>query len=243
MIQYCFSVRASDGRPVSASMAYPMYAWLLSQAPPSYGTLLHEQGRKPISQYLCRDKKSGQFVWTISCLDEASHKALQPALRNLTEIPLRASLLQTTLLDSFSVQSVADLMETARKQEDTSFFHLTFCSPTAFKRDGSYMIFPETRLLIQSLAEKWDNTFPDYPLNDEEALGAFRRGVKITDYRLQSCRFSMKSTQIPGFTGEITLKSCLSPPMMELWKCLLCFSRFSGIGIKTTLGMGGVSFI
>ena len=243
MIQYRFSVRTSDGRPVFASMAYPMYAWLLSQLPLSYGTLLHEQGRKPISQYLSRDKKSGQFVWTVSCLDEASHKALQPTLRNLTEIPLRASLLQTALLDIFSVQSVADLMETARKQENASFFHLTFCSPTAFKRDGSYVIFPETRLLIQSLVEKWDNIFPDYPLNDEEALGAFRQGLKITDYRLQSCRFSMKNAQIPSFTGEVTLKICLSSPMMELWKCLACFSRFSGIGIKTTLGMGGVSFI
>ncbi|MBQ7681183.1 MAG: CRISPR system precrRNA processing endoribonuclease RAMP protein Cas6 [Oscillibacter sp.] len=242
MIQYRFSVRAPDGRPLSASMAYPMYSWLLSQAPSSYGTLLHEQGRKPISQYLCRDRKPGQFVWTVSCLDEASHEALAPALRNLAEIPLRASRLQAALLDVSTVQSVADFMEAARKQEDAPFYRLTFCSPTAFKHDGSYVIFPETRLLIQSLAEKWDSVFSDYPLSDAEALEAFQRGLRITDYRLQSCRFSMKQTQIPSFTGEVTLKARLSSPMMELWKCLVEFSRFSGIGIKTTLGMGGVSF-
>lgn len=242
MIQYRFSVRASDGRPVFASMAYPMYAWLLSQVPVSYGASLHEQGQKPVSQYLYREQASGRFIWTVSCLDEASQEILTPILRGLHEIPLRAGLLKTEFLDA-SEQSMGDLMESARQQPETSFFRLAFRSPTAFKREGHYVIVPEVPLLVKSLSEKWSGAFPGYPLHDPEALETFRQGLKITDYHLRSCRFSMKNVQIPGFTGEITLKARLPFLMMELWKYLVCFSSFSGIGIKTTLGMGGVHFL
>ena len=30
-------------------------------------------------------------------------------------------------------------------------------------------------------------------------------------------------------------------PLLELWNALLSFAPYGGIGIKTTLGMGGVS--
>ena len=242
MTQYRFAVRFSDGRPVFASSAYPIYAWLLSQIPAPYGTFLHEQGQKPISQYLYKERETGQFIWTISCMDTASHEILAPILRSLHEIPLRAGLLQTSLLDTVSAQSMESLMELARKQSDAPFFHLAFRSPTSFKHDGAYVIFPETSFLIQSLAEKWTAAFPNYPLNDPEALAVFRQGLKITDYRLQSCRFSLKNAQIPACIGEIAVKVSLPSPMMELWKALVSFSRFSGVGIKTTLGMGGVGF-
>lgn len=242
MIQYRFSVRFSDERPVFSSTAYPIYAWLLSQVPASYGTVLHEQEQKPLAQYLYRERESGQCIWAVSCMDTASHEILAPVLRNLQEIPLRAGLLRMNLLETFSVQSMESLMEMAQKQPETSFLHLSFRSPTSFKHDGAYAIFPETSFLVQSLAEKWTGVFPDYPLHDPEALSALHQGLKMTDYRLQSCRFSLKNTQIPGFIGDITLKVSLPAPMRELWKCLVCFSRFSGVGMKTTLGMGGVGF-
>ena len=243
MVQYRFSVRTSDGRPVFASMSYPIYAWLLSQVPVSYGTLLHEQGQKPVSQYLYKEQKSGQFIWTVSCLDETSEEVFTPVLSNLHEIPLHSRFLKIEFLDTVSLPSLEDFMKAAKGQPETSFSRLAFRSPTAFKHDGNYVIFPEVPLIVQSLTEKWNGVFPDYPLNDPEALETFRQGLKITDYHLKSCRFPMKKTQIPSFTGEITVRVRLPLLMMELWKYLAYFSRFSGIGIKTTLGMGGVSFI
>ena len=64
-------------------------------------------------------------------------------------------------------------------------------------------------------------------------------GLRISDYALRSTGFRLKETVIPGFTGRLTI--LLSPPLAELWSTLLSWAEYSGIGIKTTLGMGGVS--
>ena len=48
----------------------------------------------------------------------------------------------------------------------------------------------------------------------------------------------MKGNDIRGFYGSITIGSRLSPPMKELLCALLYFSQYSGIGVKTALGMG-----
>ena len=241
--QYRFSIQSPDSRPVSASQAYPIYAWILSQIPAAYGDALHRQGEKPVSQYLCVSGKSAPPVWTLSCLNEETCKVLEALLRTLDKIPLHTGTLKVSLLDSRTILSVRDLTEQARQKAATPFFHLSFRSPTAFRRDGQYVIFPEKPLLLHSLAEKWDSVFPAYPLRDAEMLKTLEDGLKIVDYRLQSCRFPLKDVRIPGFTGQITIQARLSPPLLEVWKSLAYFSTFSGVGIKTTLGMGGVQMV
>ena len=200
MVQYRFSLCAADGQPLYASTAYPLYAWILSQIPSAYGTRLHEQSQKPVSQYLFR--QSGKCIWTVSCLDEEIHEILKPVLQNPGEIPLRTGTVQAMLLDVHSVQSVGELMDRAENQMNKPFIRLTFRSPTAFKHDGKYIIFPEKHFIIQSLAEKWGSVYPDFPVSDPDALETIRQGVKMTDYHLQSCRFSMKNTRIPGLPGK-----------------------------------------
>ena len=52
--------------------------------------------------------------------------------------------------------------------------------------------------------------------------------------------YVLKGSPIPGFVGELTLENRLEGFHRELADALLCFAPFSGVGIKTTLGMGGV---
>ena len=52
---------------------------------------------------------------------------------------------------------------------------------------------------------------------------------------------SIKNTRIPGFVGSAVVEARLALPLLELWNALLSFAPYGGIGIKTTLGMGGVS--
>lgn len=68
-------------------------------------------------------------------------------------------------------------------------------------------------------------------------------GVHIVDYRLHTSRYHIKNTKIPGFSGIVTLESRLPAPLEEIWKLLVRFAPYCGIGIKTTLGMGGVSLL
>ena len=131
---------------------------------------------------------------------------------------------------------IASELNRRRPQSRTS---LRFLTPTAFKQSGRYTIFPQEKLILQSLFARWNEVFPEYPLNDEDAFQALLSGIHITDYKLRTSRFLLKGVKIPGFLGSCTLDAKLPLPLLELWNTLLLFSGYSGIGIKTGLGMGG----
>lgn len=106
---------------------------------------------------------------------------------------------------------------------------------------GRYAIYPQEFLLLQSLVLHWNTAFPDCQLNDPDALDAILRGLHILDYNLHTVSYPIKNTRIPGFVGSAVVEARLALPLLELWNALLSFAPYGGIGIKTTLGMGGVS--
>ena len=106
---------------------------------------------------------------------------------------------------------------------------------------GRYAIYPQEFLLLQSLVLHWNTAFPDCQLNDPDALDAILRGLRILNYSLHTVSYPIKNTCIPGFVGSAVVEARLALPLLELWNALLSFAPYGGIGIKTTLGMGGVS--
>jgi len=71
-------------------------------------------------------------------------------------------------------------------------------------------------------------------------LAELKGGINIVDYSLRTVRFRLKDTAVPGCLGWATVEARLPIVLLELWNALLCFAQFSGLGIKTALGMGGV---
>ena len=141
-----------------------------------------------------------------------------------------------------SAVSAEELIRAGRSCSE-SRAKLIFLSPCAFKQAGRYAIFPQENLLLQSLIAHWNAAFPEYALSDPDALQALQQGLHIVDYNLHTTRYLLKETRIPAFQGNVTIEARLAPPL-ELWNALLSFAPYGGIGIKTTLGMGGtmVSF-
>lgn len=143
-------------------------------------------------------------------------------------------------LGSHSVENGLQLLLAAR-EEPASRTRLWFRTPCAFKQAGRYAIYPQEFLLLQSLVLHWNTAFPDCQLNDPDALDAILRGLHILDYNLHTVSYPIKNTRIPGFVGSAVVEARLALPLLELWNALLSFAPYGGIGIKTTLGMGGVS--
>ena len=148
--------------------------------------------------------------------------------------------LQMEPLGSHSVENGLQLLLAAR-EEPASRTRLWFRPPCAFKQAGRYAIYPQEFLLLQSLVLHWNTAFPDCQLNDPDALDAILRGLRILDYNLHTVSYPIKNTCIPGFVGSAVVEARLALPLLELWNALLSFAPYGGIGIKTTLGMGGVS--
>ena len=74
-------------------------------------------------------------------------------------------------------------------------------------------------------------------------MEALAVGLRPRSFGLHDQTYYLKGNSIPGFVGELTLENRLDGFHRELANALLYFADFAGVGIKTTLGMGGVEHI
>ena len=65
-------------------------------------------------------------------------------------------------------------------------------------------------------------------------------GILCSRLCLQDDHYRLKRQTIPGFIGTLLLENRLSGFHAQLANVLLLFAGYAGVGIKTTLGMGGV---
>ncbi len=64
--------------------------------------------------------------------------------------------------------------------------------------------------------------------------------TKVIYYNLKSTKFYLEGITIPAFIGSIKIKVTGPQQMVNLLYLLAYFGKFSGIGIKSAMGMGGV---
>ncbi len=178
------------------------------------------------------------MVWTVNLLCTELETRLSPPLLETNTIDLHGCPISVERQTIRKVPGPEALIFQGREQ-CRKRVEIRFLTPTAFKQAGRYAIFPQERLLLQSLLGRWNYLCPDYPLTDEDAISALLEGIHIVDYALRTTRYRMKDTAIPGFCGKIQVEAKLPLPLLELWGALVCLAPYGGIGIKTTLGMGG----
>lgn len=243
LTQYQFHLKPDQACRVQPEWSYQLYAALLQQAPVDFGTAAHWDVVTPISQYLhCRENS---VVWTVSLLGESAEQTLGTALERLDRIELTGKQIGMRV-EQRNCRHIADAEQLFLLAAGHQGLHrLEFLTPTAFKSQGQYVILPNTRLILQSLIKKWNGCILECPIDDADNQGLERMaaGLLCQDYRLQSGRFTLKGHPIPGFTGQILLENRLSGFHRQMTDALLLFAEYAGIGIKTTLGMGGVARI
>lgn len=201
---------------------------------------MHLQGEHPIAHFLCFSPEKQSLIWTVNLLNDAARQVVFPVLESAKEIPLHELTLPVSEVRTFPAISAEELIRSGRSRSETRA-KIAFLSPCAFKQSGRYTIFPQETLLLQSLIAHWNAAFPEYALIDSDALQALQQGLHIVDYNLHTTRYLLKETRIPAFQGNVTIEARLAPPLLELWNALLSFASHGGVGIKTTLGMGGAA--
>ena len=120
---------------------------------------------------------------------------------------------------------------------------LAFLSPASFKSDGAYDIFPDVKKILRSIMLNFDYFSPQVKIYDYDAPDFFAQQARIADYSLQSARFSLEGVRIPSFKGKITLRLKGNAQTLKILNLILAFGELSGVGIKTSLGMGHVRVV
>lgn len=238
--QFQLTLNALEGVRIPQAWAYRLYGWLMSQISSEFGEQMHLQGEHPIAHFLCFSPEKQSLIWTVNLLNDAARQVVSPVLESAKEIPLHELTLPVSEIRTFPAVSAEELIRSGRSHSETRA-KIAFLSPCAFKQSGRYTIFPQENLILQSLITHWNTTFPEYALTDSDALQALQQGLHIVDFNLHTTRYLLKETRIPSFLGNVTVEAHLAPPLLELWNTLLSFAPYGGIGIKTTLGMGGTT--
>ena len=240
--QLKYQIEIPDSLHPDSSWGYWFYAALMEHIPDEMADLFHLPDRTPINQHLSISARERTVHWIVNILGDEAEQSLLSWLESIPELELReyAHAFKLVLNGKRSFVDANAFWNHAAEMPDAMVHRLSIATPTAFRSNHRYVIFPDIRLILQSLILRWNSIAPTLGICDEDVIRMMETQIWVRDYRLQTQRFEFKGQKIPGFCGTIWLQNHLSAPLLEIWKGLLLFSEFSGMGIKTALGMGAV---
>lgn len=217
-----------------------MHGVLMEIIESSYAEYLHEQKYNPYSQHLEIGEKN---YWIIKTLDKtAFDKIILPFMNDeifILEIKKKNIKIHIKKKE-LHIQNKKELMDRFYEKECSHFLNLEFLTPTAFKSEGQYVIFPDLRLIYQSLMNKYSASCTDMEMYDEEIIEEMLRTSRIVSYKLNSTYFPLEGISIPAFRGRIGIKIHGKDTIAKYVRFLAEFGEYSGVGIKTSIGMGAI---
>lgn len=217
-----------------------MQGVLMERLETDYAEQLHISGLKPYSQYIIRNS---QGEWVVNTLtEEAYQKIILPILDDtFTDFRIEKKDMHISILSKeLETVSKKELLEEFYAEEYNRYVNLEFLTPTAFKSNGKYIIMPDVRLIYQSLMNKYSAALDDMDMYDGETLEQLVSCSEIVQYRLKSTFFPLEGIKIPAFKGELCIKITGTSTMAKYAKLLVRFGEYSGVGIKTAIGMGAL---
>lgn len=230
------------GKQVSSSMGSVMHGVLMECIGSEAAEYFHKQGMRPYSQSIYWEPVKKQAVWRLGCLTDEAYTIIWGALSRIHEVWVRQkgykiSLKNINLLMRTSYENLAETYLLSDKQPVGA--RIVFRTTTSFKRNGSYIIFPEEKLIYQSLLNRW-NLFSPEPLEEgiSEILGYYSQMQK---YELCSQSFGVEKQNIHGFQGMVHYCFTGNEIVRRTSGLLIAYADFAGLGIKSALGMGAVA--
>ena len=142
-----------------------------------------------------------------------------------------------------TVKDERELVKEFYDKKCSKYLEVNFQTPTSFKSDGKYLIYPDLGLIYASLMRKYSAASEEFDMFDEETLEALVEQSEIIRYRLKTVPFPLEEVKITGFTGNICIHIKGPETMARYVRMLLEFGEFAGIGIKTGMGMGAMKYI
>lgn len=226
----------------------PNYNWgslfhgvLMDALPGEVAAALHEDTLKPYSQYVL-PAGDQRLDWAIGLWDRDFAPHIIQAVMPLTRIELQqkglsldvTGIQRSTVSDSEYLARFFTVGNPGRRYE------IEFLTPSTHKQDGAYVLFPTLELMVRNLSKRYSAFVEDVSLDDPETMQQVARNIRIVRYSLRTGVFYLENTKITGYLGRMTVVINGPDQLARLAGALLSFAEYSGIGIKSALGMGGV---
>lgn len=224
-------------RPDWGSLTHGM---LLERLPDSIKESLHADGLRPFSQYVLASGKNA-CVWRVAAWDDAVSQSLGEVLNPGAKLLLKQKGIEMKL-DQVTCEAREEADWAApilTEDPPCRKYTLRLLTPCTHKSDGKYALFPTPQFIINGLYRRLGSFSNTISVDDTQAMKALCEHTDIVGYDLRSAIFSLEGARVTGYQGQVTLYLRGSPQIARLGGLILSFARFAGVGIKTSLGMGG----
>ena len=205
-----------------------------------YAEKLHEQKLHPYSQYICCENE--KMYWCINTLNnEAYEKIILKLVDDISEINLKRTN-EIIKIQNKEIKTIEkkELITEFNNIDGESYINFSLLTPMAFKQRGRYVGYPDLRLIYQSIMNKYSAASQEMIMIDEDVLEQMVDNSNITKFFVKSKTFPLEGINIAGAVGNIRIKISGPDLMKRYARLLFRFSEFSGIGVKTGIGMGAI---
>lgn len=210
-----------------------------------YTKEIHEGTIKPFTQFVYKNNETGDIVWRVNGLNEFAYKEIIKRLEDfeseyfyLKQKKIQIKIEKKNIFGPFTYKEFCDRIFI--ENEFQNKINLDIITPCAFKQNDGYTYFPDLRLIYGSLLNRW-NIFADvFSLSHDESFEHIVNYSKILTYNLKSTTFHLEGIRIPAFKGKMCISLKGPNELKKIANLLLRYSIYTGVGIKTAMGMGGV---
>ena len=234
-------LKNTTDKKITTNMSSVFQGILMEFLKTEFATKLHIQQRQPYSQYIRYENDI--IYWTISTVTKEAYEEIILPLcdSNLTQLYSKYHDMTLKIEDKqVEMISEQEFLKQEYFRDFSRTFEITFLTPTSFKSNGQYMNYPTIRWLFQSLMNKYDSKAGSDQIFDEDVLRIIEEEVSVTQYKLKSTLFHLEGTKVPSFVGNIKLYAKSNQSIVNLIHYLLKYGEYSGVGIKTAIGMGAI---
>lgn len=215
---------------------------LMRKIDSDYAEILHQQKTHPYSQSVYYE--DGKTYWSVRTLTEEAYdrilmKLMLSSFQEFTLEKLDAKV--EVVSKEIKTLKDEDLLKEFNSSDILRHIHVDFITPTSFKSGTRYVNYPDFRLMFQNLMNRYDSVNSEFGMRDYETLMQLVDSVYLGAYNLRSDRFPIEHININAFKGSMNIKfENNTATLARYLRLLFRFGEFSGIGIKTSAGMGKI---
>lgn len=233
-----FTLDIKDLKGLNYSLSSKFHGVIMEHLEPEVADYLHISDLMPYSQNI--EILEDKLIWRVFGINSFAYENIILNLAKKESFYIKALDTEIKCFDK-RIESISDekLFSDCFSNNSSRDIILEFKTTTAFKSNGKYLNFPDLRFILQSIMRKHDK-FMSQEIYDIEAMDYFISNTSMISFNIRSSKFKVEKVYIPGFIGYIKYRIEGPQQIVNLANYMFRFAEYSGIGIKTSLGMGRI---
>lgn len=221
------------------NMASLFHGYLMKEIDPSFAEYLHYNQTNPFTSCIVRERTGDKAYWRITTFNKTAYDEIIA--------PLTGGSSDSIYIEHKDMEFHIRNMRVEKSSFEELYLNakrtprLRLLTPTSFKSEGRTHIFPDVKVLLNGVINKINLHSDSIKIEDEHTLEEMMAGIYLREYNLRTAVFNMEKIKIKGFLGTLDVGLYGDPALLELLNFVLASAQYTGLGIKTSLGMGGIN--